>query len=79
MRASFKAARPEALPSIPLPVLRLAVGYGEVVSTQDSAASAMRPHLETRFAIGEESCLGVFGSALRKYVKSAKRDPAMAV
>ena len=71
MRASFKAARPKALPSIPLPVLRLAVGYGKMVSASDPATRAMRPQLKTRLAISEEGRLGVVCPAMRKYVQSA--------
>ena len=68
MHASFEAARPKALPSIPLPVLRLAVGYGQMVSARNPTPSAVRPQLEARLAVGEERRLCVVRSALREHV-----------
>ena len=68
MRAPFEAARPEALPSVPLPMLRLAVGYGQMVSARNPTLCAMRPQLEARFAVGEERRLCVVRSALREHV-----------
>ena len=69
MRAPFEAARPEALPGVPLPVLWFTVGQGEVVPARDPAPFAVRPKLKARSAVGEESSLCVVGSALREHVE----------
>ena len=68
MRAHFEAARPEALPGVPLQMLRFTVGHGEVVPTNDPAPCAVRPQLKTRTAVGEERRLCVVRSALREHV-----------
>ena len=66
--ATLKAARPEALARVPLPVLRLSIEDREVIPARDSASRAVWPLLKAWFAVRKERRSGMVCPALRKHV-----------
>ena len=69
--ATLKAARPEALARVPLPVLRLPIEAREVVHACDAASCAVRPLLEAWLTISGKRSACVIRPALREHVHDA--------